>query len=219
MMAESGRMPEGFSSPKQRTLLFLKRSPGASLAEVAGELGVSKVAALRHLASLEAEGLVERSYQRNGVGRPRVHFRLGRGSSRLFPQAYTQMSICALQFIEGKLGRDAVVTLLKQRTREVEVERRGQMRSPELSARVTELVKIRQEGGYMAEVGARRRGSHELLEHNCPVLAIAERFPEACEVERKMFESLLRARVETSHRVVAGDPVCRFVIRPQAERA
>jgi len=70
----------------------------------------------------------------------------------------------------------------------------------------------------MAEVGARRARSVEMLEHNCPILAIAEQFPEACEVERKMFESVLSARVETSHRVVAGDAVCRFVVRPAGAR-
>ena len=43
------------------------------------------------------------------------------------------------------------------------------------------------------------------------------RFPEACEVERRMFESMLKAKVTTSHRVVAGDPVCRFLIRPRRE--
>ncbi len=69
----------------------------------------------------------------------------------------------------------------------------------------------------MAEVGPRRRGSIEMLEHNCPILAVAERFPEACETERRMFESLLAARVDVAHRVVAGDPVCRFLVRERPE--
>src|SRR5438445_338110 len=53
----------------------------------------------------------------------------------------------------------------------------------------------------------------EMLEHNCPIMAVAEAFPEACSVEREMFQNLIHADVETSHRVVAGDPVCRFLIR------
>ena len=65
----------------------------------------------------------------------------------------------------------------------------------------------------MAEHAGRQRGTIAMVEHNCPILAIAERFPEACESERRMFESLLRARIEVSHRVVAGDPVCRFLVR------
>jgi len=69
----------------------------------------------------------------------------------------------------------------------------------------------------MAEVAGRRRGSVELREHNCPIIALARQYPEACETERRMFESLLRARVDVSHRVVAGDPVCRFLIRERRD--
>jgi len=56
-----------------------------------------------------------------------------------------------------------------------------------------------------------------MLEHNCPIMAVAETYPEACRVEREMFQKLLGADVETSHRVVAGDPVCRFLIRGRAK--
>jgi predicted ArsR family transcriptional regulator len=65
----------------------------------------------------------------------------------------------------------------------------------------------------MAEVGQRRSGAIEMLEHNCPILALAETYPEACETERRMFEALLSARVGVTHRVVAGDPICRFWIK------
>ena len=78
---------------------------------------------------------------------------------------------------------------------------------------VAELVRIRDEGGYMAELGQARRNVVEMFEHNCPIMAVAETYPEACRVEREMFQNLLGADVETSHRVVAGDPVCRFLIR------
>ncbi|HEV2317036.1 MAG TPA: helix-turn-helix domain-containing protein [Thermoplasmata archaeon] len=205
----------GFSSQKRELLLLLKRRPDCSLTEVAHDLGISKVAALRHLTALESLQLVERSYRNDGVGRPRVHFRLGGDSNPLFPEAYTQMSVCALRFIEERMGRSAVRALLQQRAHEVADQGRPRMRGKELGDRVTELAQIRQEGGYMAEVAARRSRSLEMLEHNCPILAIAQQFPEACEVERKLFESMLSAQVDVSHRVVAGDPVCRFLIHPR----
>ncbi len=218
-MTEAEGLPNlehGFSSQKREVLLLLKRRPDASLSEIANELGISRVAALRHLSSLEQSGLIERSYRVEGVGRPRARFRLTGGSVRLFPEAYTHMSICALKFIEEHLGHDAVVTLLQQRTREVADEHRSRFHGTDLRTDVRELVRIRTEGGYMAEMGTARRGSIEMLEHHCPILAIAQHFPEACDVERRMFESLLHARVDVSHRVAAGDPVCRFLVRPKS---
>ncbi len=203
----------GYSSPKRGILGLLKQRPDSSLEEVARELGVSKVATLAHVKTLESDGLVQRSYQAGKVGRPRVLFRLSPGASSLFPQGYTEMSLCALEFIERRLGRSAVSELLQQRAAEVADRNRGRLPAGSLRERVAGLAKVRSEGGYMAEVGTRRPGSVEMLEHNCPILAIAARFPEACETERRMFESLLQARVEVAHRVVAGDPVCRFLMR------
>jgi DeoR family transcriptional regulator, suf operon transcriptional repressor len=216
-MTEPAASPEGFSSAKKELLVMLKQHPNLALREIADRRGISKVAALKHLTTLERDGLVERSYTHRRLGRPTVHFRLSERSRRLFPEAYTQMSISALEFIEREMGRPAVVRMLQERTRDVEATSRPRLQSPALANRVHELAKIRSEGGYMAEVGGRRGTTIEMREHNCPVLAVAGRFPEACEVERRMFESLLKARVETSHRVVAGDPVCRFLIRPKPE--
>jgi len=203
----------GYSSPKRGILLLLKRRPDSSLADVARELGISKVAALGHVQKLESDGLVVRSYQSGRVGRPRVLFRLAPGATSLFPQGYAEMSLSALEFIERRLGRTAVAELLNQRANEVADRHRARLASGALTHRVGELAQIRTEGGYMAEVASHPRGSIGLVEHNCPILAIAGRFPEACETERRMFESLLRANVQVSHRVVAGDPVCRFLVR------
>lgn len=215
-----GGLEAGFSSAKRQILLTLKRRGTVSLADMAGELRISKMATLKHLNALEAKGLVERSSKAGGRGRPRALFNLSKNSATLFPEAYTHMTLCALNFIEEKLGRDAVVRLLKQRAQEVLDANRNRIPDGGLSDRVGELVKIRDEGGYMAELGHARKNVVEMMEHNCPIRAVAETYPEACGVEREMFQNLIRADVETSHRVVAGDPVCRFLIRsrgnPQA---
>ncbi len=209
--------PHGFSSPKRGILLILKQAPDSSLEEIARKLEVSKVAALGHLQKLEHEGLIDRSYRAGKVGRPRVQFRLTPRASSLFPQSYTEVSLAALEFIERRLGPDAVAELLTERAHEVADRARARLGSPDLGDRVRELARLRTEGGYMAEVGAHRKGSVELLEHNCPILALAGRFPVACETERRMFSNLLHADVDVTHRVVAGDPVCRFRIRAAKE--
>lgn len=214
-MEAEGAPADGRGSRKKALLLFLKRQPGSTLAEIARALGISKVVALRHASDLERDGLVARSTRAEGRGRPPVRFALRPEAARLFPEAYSGMSLFALEFVERELGRESVVRLLQQRTNEVAERHRRRFRGKDLGAKVRELAMVRQEGGYMAEEGPRRRSTFELREFNCPILALADRFPEACSVERRMFEQLLAAEVETTHRVVAGDPVCRFLIRPQ----
>jgi len=210
---DAGALDAGFSSAKRQILLSLKRQGSVSLTDLSRELGISKMATLKHLQALEAKRLVERTFKGGRRGRPRAFFALSKSATSLFPEAYARMTISALNFIEEKIGRAAVVQLLKQRAQEVLDANRNRIPDAGLKDRVGELVKIRDEGGYMAELGHTGKNVIEMLEHNCPIMAVAEAYPEACAVEREMFQSLIRADVETSHRVVAGDPVCRFLIR------
>ena len=221
MMTDAEPVPEpvdtGFSATKKRLLDILKRSGERSLSQLAEDLSISKMAVLKHLAVLEDKGLVERSFAAEGRGRPRAHFRLTRKAAHLFPEAYTHLTLCALRLIEERLGRDAVVHLLRQRAQEVSDANARRFEDEDFGARVRTHVALREEGGYMAESARIGRNTAELLEHNCPILAISERYGEACQVEVELFEKLLHADVEASHRVVAGDPVCRFVIRRRTE--
>jgi len=84
-----------------------------------------------------------------------------------------------------------------------------------LAGRVEQLTVLRDQEGYMAEEKKAGPSKYEILEHNCPIVAIAENYWEACTVENEMFRKVLDANVETTHRVVAGANVCRFLITPK----
>src|SRR5213076_288851 len=126
---DEGGLETGFSSSKKQILLTLKRQGAASLR-------ISKMATLKHLTVLEGKGLVERSFRAAGRGRPRAFFALSRGSTGLFPEAYTHMTLCALRFIEEKIGREAVERLLKQRAQEVLDANRNRVPDGSLKERV-----------------------------------------------------------------------------------
>ncbi|TLZ84677.1 MAG: MarR family transcriptional regulator [Methanobacteriota archaeon] len=144
---DAGGLEAGFSSAKKQILLTLKLRGAVSLSDISEELRISKMATLKHLNVLEAKGLVERSFKAGGRGRPRAFFNLSKSSATLFPEAYTHMTLSALNFIEEKLGRDAVVRLLQQRAQEVLDANRNRIPDSGLKDRVGELVKIRDEGG------------------------------------------------------------------------
>ena len=58
---------------------------------------------------------------------------------------------------------------------------------------------------------------HVLLEYNCPIIHIAEKHWEACSTETELFEKLLGALIETTHRAAKGDLICKFVIKEKRE--
>ena len=209
-----GPTPGEASTPRLAVLRALKRTPGATLTQVAQDVGTSRPAAWKHLVTLEGQGLVHREYERGRRGRPRARFRLAPSARRLFPEAYVQLSLHAMGYVERTQGRDGVTRMFQDRAEELRRKHRPRLQGKPLSERVGELARIRDEEGYMACSRRTAGRAIELLEHNCPILAIAERYGEACEVERRLFASLLDANVTVRHRVVSGDPVCRFLVRP-----
>ena len=85
----------------------------------------------------------------------------------------------------------------------------------EFDKRVKELARIRDEEGYIAESkkDPKKNGKYVILEYNCPIIHIAENHWEACSTETQLFEKLLGAEVETTHRAAKGDLVCKFLIK------
>jgi DeoR family transcriptional regulator, suf operon transcriptional repressor len=203
----------GLAPAKKTLLTLLKRAPGASLGDLSVQLGRSRAGTLKHLRKLEEAGLVEREYRAGKMGRPRVCFRLSSAAQGIFPAAYTQAALSAMSFIEKHQGRDAVVQMLEERAAELHDSHAPRLSGKDLAGRIRELSRIRDEEGYMSELGRPRAAGTELIEHNCPILTIAEKYGEACDVERRLFQGLLGTEVAVSHRVVAGDPMCRFLIR------
>ncbi len=204
-----------FGSTKREILLILKREGQSDLQTLAERLHVTKMAVHKHARELEERGFVQRIPLRGSVGRPRLALQLAPGAQTIFPRAYAGVSCAALAYIEEKLGRKGVEEALRRRQTETLNTYRDQVNAETLQGRVHQLAKLRDQEGYMAEDHQSGSSKFEILEHNCPIIAIAENYWEACTVEREMFQRVLGANVETTHRVVAGNNVCRFLISPK----
>ena len=206
-----------FGSTKREILLILKREGQSDLQTLAKRLHVSKMAVHKHAQELEERGMVQRIPVRGAMGRPRLALKLAPSATSIFPRAYAGVTCAALAYIEEKLGRKGVEEALRRRQTDTLAGYRDQVNAETLGGRVHQLAELRDKEGYMAE--DRRSGSSkfEILEHNCPIIAIAENYWEACQVEREMFRKVLDASVETTHRVVAGANVCRFLVSPKGK--
>src|SRR5207247_11436537 len=97
---DAGGLDAGFSSAKKQILLTLKRRGSVSLSDMAEELRISKMAALKHLNVLEAKGLVERSFKAGGRGRPPAFFNLSKNPATGLPDAYTHLTMRPLNFTD-----------------------------------------------------------------------------------------------------------------------
>jgi len=210
---------DGFSEPKKKLLYYLKVMQQAGLEELAKAMKISRMAVHKHLALLQERGLVMSVETTGHVGRPRMIYKLTSQSKTIFPKSYSAIATHALDFIERNMGKAAVEKVLRERQSELFDQYYKRLRNLEFDKKVKELANIRDEEGYMAESRRERKnyGRHVLLEYNCPILHIAEKHWEACSTETELFENLLGADIETTHRAAKGDLICKFVIKERKE--
>jgi predicted ArsR family transcriptional regulator len=209
---------EGFSEPKKKLLYYLKIMQQAGLEELASVMKVSRMAVHKHLALLQQRALVESTEIRGRVGRPRIVYRLTSQSKSVFPKSYSAIATHALDFIEKNMGKDAVERVLYERQSELFGQYYERLKGLDFDKQVKELARIRDEEGYIAESKkSKSDGKHILLEYNCPIIHIAEKHWEACSTETELFEKLLGAKIETTHRAAKGDSVCKFMIKERRE--
>ena len=210
-------VPEGFSEPKKKLLYYLKIMQQAGLEELANVMKVSRMAVHKHLDLLQQRGLVEGIETRGHVGRPRMVYQLTSQSKSVFPKSYGAIATHALDFIERNMGKEGVKKVLYERQGELFDQYYKRLKGLDFNKRVNELARIRDEEGYIAESRSKSDGKHVLLEYNCPIIHIAEKHWEACLTETELFEKLLGASIETTHRAAKGDLICKFVIKKRKE--
>lgn len=221
ILANLENVSDGFSEPKKKILYYLKVMQQAGLEELAKVMKISRMAVHKHLVLLQNRGLVEGIENRGHVGRPRMMYQLTSQSKTVFPKSYSAIATHALDFIERNMGKEGIEKVLRERQTELFDQYYKRLKDLDFDKQVKELARIRDEEGYIAESKKESKrsggGKHVLLEYNCPIIHIAEKHWEACSTETELFEKLLGANIETTHRAAKGDSICKFVIKEKRE--
>jgi DeoR family suf operon transcriptional repressor len=210
-------------STKQDILQRLLRQGEATALELAESLEISPQAIRRHLKDLEGEGLIEYQSAQIGMGRPQHIYKLtDRGRDR-FPHRYDEFAISVLDTLAETVGPDGVKAVLHKQWQRKALQYAEFLGNGPLADRLTNLVKLRQAEGYMAEWypvtsdladGERDGGDRYIfMEHNCAISNVAESFPSVCGHELDMFAAVLSdCTVERTHWIVNGEHRCGYLI-------
>lgn len=205
-------LPVGLRGARGSVLLELKRAHRLTARELASRLGVSLNAVRHHLKELEAEALVEYERRHSGVGAPAFAYRLSQAGEALFPRRYEATLTELLDHVVEREGRAAAVAVLESRydtlTRRLQVELAGAT-PPERMAAVARLLS---DEGYMAE-GTASSQTGTLVEYNCAIQAVAERFPEICAAEARFLAAVLGAEVDRKAHILSGCSACEYRVR------
>lgn len=209
-------MPRANGITRQEILFSLKRNGTMTAEELHRELGISQVAVRQHLTSLEAEGMIEVRVERRGLGRPSHRYTLTRNGDETFPRHYDALANSLLEELRAWQGEEAVSQLTALRRERLKNALPPRLKDRALGARLQELARLLDEGGYMAETCQVGADVFVLRKHNCAVCAVARQHPEVCcQGETAFMEEFLGDVMVTREKSIPeGDSFCEFRIEP-----
>jgi predicted ArsR family transcriptional regulator len=204
---------------ESRVIIALKESNGLSLKDLSERLNISKMAVLKHLQSLESRHIVERRIAKKNIGRPYYTFHLLQSSSSALGSSSEMLLQSLLNFLAENGNKEIVIKFLRERYNKIEAYYRDSLMFKTGNDRVEELARLRFLEDYLPELKKIGKEKFELLEYNCPIFAISSKFNEACALEQKLFENVLKMEVNSTHTQVNGHGTCRFLISKSKKNA
>lgn len=183
-------MPDPRAGTRAGILETLKRTGDLTATELAGKLKVTTMAARQHLSVLEAEGLVESSLRRSGVGRPSGIYRLTEKGHETFPRFYDEFLLAILKSVKDLQGEAGIDALLRQRADSMISAYGPQLRRLPPRERLAALFEMLVHSGHLPEVED-KPGEVVITEYNCPIARVSREYPEICRSEIRLMEGLV----------------------------
>jgi len=198
---------------RREILNVLKRQGGMTADALAAHLSITNVAVRRHLAVLEAAGVVAYQIEKRAKGRPAQIYTLTDESDDLFPKNYDRLAATLLEQVVAMDGIEKVQALFGARRRQLEAANADRVAGKTLRERVAAVAQLQDENGYLCNWTEDEDGSLRIVEHNCAICKIAKIYPQACSEEMAMIRSLTGADVTRVSHIAAGDTTCAYVVK------
>lgn len=200
-------------------LLKENKAPAGTIAQV---VNISLQATRRHLKELEEQGLIEHELIKVKVGRPQHFYYLSRQGRDRFGQNYGEFAVSFLDTLAETVGEKQVIEILEKQWQKKAQKYRQYLTGKTLTEKINQLVEIRKNEGYMAElflVEAKENSKFNstgflVTEHNCAISDVAESYPQVCGHELEMFVSLFpNCHVERTNWINNGENLCGYLIQ------
>ncbi len=204
------------STTRREILSLIKRRGPMTVQELSRSLEITPMGVRQHLAILERDGYVQSNGIRRGQGRPSRIYSITLEGDKTFPRTYEQIATSLLDDVTALDGETKVDALFELRRKHQLEQYRARMAGKEFGEKIATLAQIRNEEGYLAEHEQHDKDTFILIEHNCPIRAVADAHRQACTCEMALFADALGADVARTDHILSGAPQCRYVItRPR----
>src|SRR6185295_6519637 len=134
-----------------------------------------------------------------------------------FPKAYGELTNELLGYVADS-NPDLLEDLFaKRRQHRIENAQARLAGKRTLGTKVAELTRILDEDGYLATYEKVAPDLYRVIEHNCAIWAVAQRYGQACTSEIDFIRAVLpEAEIERVQHMVAGARPCAYEVRARA---
>lgn len=193
------------------SLKFASEQKVEELAEVAG---ISPVTVRHHLNGLQADGLIEVDSVRRKVGRPYYVYSLSETGHELFPQRYVSLTNRLLDEMKSQLPAELVQSLFTAVVDRIVEDHRSDFDSLSFEERLSYLVKLLEQEGFLARWEKGENGRYLLTEYSCPYLSVGNVHEEVCAFDKELMVNVLQTPVEQHSCMLDGADCCQFTMMP-----
>ncbi|WP_018782866.1 helix-turn-helix transcriptional regulator [Bacillus sp. 95MFCvi2.1] len=200
---------------KEEIVQLLKINGEQTVASLAESLEITEMAVRRHLSKLEKEKIIQSKMVRQHVGRPTYVYDLSQKGEDSFPKDYKQFALEVLEDLESIGDETLVNAILKARTNRMEEQLQKRIsRQDNVWQKLREVAVIQEKKGYMVQVKQEGENSYILQKQNCPLKAVAEKYPQLCLEEESMYKRLFSdEKVKVLSNMCNGDCHCSYHIQ------
>jgi predicted ArsR family transcriptional regulator len=197
-------------------LLEMKTRGAVRTRDLAARTRITRQAARAHLERLTADGLVQHTTARDGVGRPGQLWSLTEKGHGRFPDTHAQMTVELIEAVRGEFGEAGLDRLISRREHALAASYALAMEGADsVGEKVAVLARLRSAEGYMAEVMRGTGGTFVIAENHCPICAAATACQGFCRSELALFAKLLApARVTRFEHILSSSRRCAYLVSP-----
>ena len=204
------------SSDTRRELLqIMKRKGSLSVDEAMEALGMARTTVRDHLLQLKEKGLLDRTAERKGRGRPSHRYEMTRRAKVLFPSRDGELMGRLVRFLKEQ-GAEALVqtffeTYWNDRTEAVK-RKLQRVASDDIDDTVETLREILEEEGFMPKI-TRKENQVTIRECNCPFPESVKHTKIPCRLERQFYETLFEVEVDRVTYIPEGNAACSYELK------
>ena len=193
-----------------RTLLT---QPRCTITDLAEKVGISPISVRHHIASLEAEGLINSEDERHGVGRPRQVFFLTEIGIEQFPTRYVRLTIRLLEHLKETMPEAMINKLFAQMAEDLarDLSNGTELKNLSMKERLNLVKDLLRREGFNIEWEQLEDG-YQIHEASCPYYYIGQNHPEVCTVDQILISTVLSVPAEKVKCILNGDSNCTYVV-------